>query len=284
MRRAMVTGGTKNDTAPMAVFAINLKKTNAHLFDELVIYHDGIKKKDQELINKIFPTRFIRYEYGAKSKNDEVVTYFSPMVFCKYECFKLLLDYDEVVWSDYDVVLLDKLDEFCHIEGREFNILTCRDSIKNMFYKEIKANEVLKYDLSREGVGTPLFALSSKLENPEAICEWCYEKTVEWDEDLYLPEQCIFGLAVQEFDIPIKRFEFNEYACYPTKAVGGEKIIHAAGQPKFWNGLDNELWNAMYKEWCDMGGSRYSDLSKKIKRKLLFIWTRLCGMRGREHI
>ncbi len=243
MRRALVTGGTKDDVAPIAVFIMNIRDTNSHLFDEIVVYHDGIKKKDQDLINSIYKTRFIEYNYRPKAKNDEVISYFSRMVYCKYECFALLDDYDEVVWSDYDVVVQDKLDEFCTINGHEFNILTCSDGIRTMLYKDLVHKEILDYDLDCDGVSTPIFALSNKLPEYREIHRWCYDKTTAWGEDLYLPEQCIFGFAVQEFDIPLRRYEFNEYACYPTKAVGGEKIIHAAGQPKFWDGLHNDTWD-----------------------------------------
>jgi len=283
MSRVLVTGGTKDDVAPIAVFIMNIKQTNSHLFDEIVVYHDGISAKNQKLINQIYKTRFIEYDYKQKSSNDEVLSYFSPMVFCKYECIALLKEYDEVVWSDYDVVVLDKLDDFCMIENDEFNVLTCGDQLRTMFFKDIKNKEILEYNLECEGVGTPLFALSNKLRKIDEIYNWCYQKTVEWDEDIYLPEQCIFSIAVQKYGINLKRFEFSEYACYPTKVVGGEKIIHAAGQPKFWNGLKNDTWNAMYAKWLEMGGSRYSNFRKKMKRKYLFIVTRLMGIRGKEH-
>lgn len=283
MRRAIVTGGTKNDTAPIAVFAINIKATNEKLFDELIVFHDGIKEKDQKLIKQIFPTRFIEYKYPGKSKNDEVVSYFSSMVFCKYECFKLLNEYDIVVWSDYDVVIQGDLSCFCELKDDSFRILTCETSVKDMFYKNIEHDEINKYDLDLRAVGTPLFALSNHLHENMKIYDWCYRKTIEWDSDLYLPEQCIFSLAVQEFDITVERFPFDIYACYPTKVKGDEIIIHAAGQPKFWNGLNNETWNAMYSEWISMGGSRYRDSIKRIKRKMIFIITRLLGMRAKEH-
>jgi len=283
MSRVLVTGGTRDDVAPIAVFIMNIKQTNSHLFDEIVVYHDGISAKNQKLINQIYKTRFIEYDYKQKSSNDEVLSYFSPMVFCKYECFALLKEYDEVVWSDYDVVVLDKLDEFCSIENDNFNVLTCSAKLRTMFFKDIKNGEILDYDLDCEGVGTPLFALSNKLKNVDEIYKWCYLKTEEWDTDIYLPEQCVFSLAVQKFGINLKRYEFNEYACYPTKAVGGEKIIHAAGQPKFWNGLDNETWNQLYAQWIKQGGSKYSDFRKRLKRKYLFVITRLMGIRGKEH-
>lgn len=283
MRRALVTGGTYDDVAPIATFIINIAETNGHLFDEIVVYHNGIKKRDQDLINKIFKTRFIEYTYNPKSKNDEVISYFSNMVFCKYECFKLLDDYDEVVWSDYDVVVKDKLDDFCKIDGARFNILTCGDKLRTMFYKDIDMKEYKKYDMDVDGVGTPLFALSNKLKDYNSIYQWCYEKTDKWCDALYLPEQCIFSLVVQEFGMELERFPFDKYACYPTKAMGGEVIIHAAGQPKFWNGLLDEDWQNYYDKWLNLGGTPYSEWKKRLKRKYLFYKTRLMGIRHREH-
>jgi lipopolysaccharide biosynthesis glycosyltransferase len=283
MKRALVTGGTRDDVAPIAVFIKNIRDTNSHLFDEIVVYHDGIKKKNQDLINSIFKTRFIEYDYKPKTKNDEVISYFSRMVYCKYECFALLNDYDEVVWSDYDVVVQDKLDDFCTIENDNLNMLNCGDGLKAMFYKDITHKEILNYDLDTDGITTALFAISNKLKRYNEIHRWCYDKTTEWGDDLYLPEQCIFALAVQEFQIPIKHFDFNEYACFPTKAGGGEKILHAAGPVKFWNGMNNDTWNKNYEAWLKLGGTRYSDFRKKLKRKYLFVVTRLAGIRHKEH-
>ena len=37
-------------------------------------------------------------------------------------------------------------------------------------------------------------------------------------------------------------------------ALGKEIILHAYCQPKFWNGLNNAIWNEMYKEWKEMKG------------------------------
>jgi len=283
MKRALVTGGTYDDVAPIATFIINVARTNSHLFDEIVVYHNGIKKKDQNIINSIFKTRFIEYTYNPKNQNDEIALYFSAMVFCKYECFKLLAEYDEVVWSDYDVVIRGKLDDFCIIKEARFNILTCDDNLRSMFYKDIDLGRYSRYDLETDGVGTPLFALSNKLDKYQEIYDWCYQKTGDWCEDLYLPEQCIFSLAVQEFGIVLERFPFDKYACYPTRAKGDELIVHAAGQPKFWNGLEDKTWNDMYSEWLGLGGSRYSEIAKRVKRKYLFLLSRIKGKRGREH-
>jgi hypothetical protein len=47
------------------------------------------------------------------------------------------------------------------------------------------------------------------------------------------------------------------------------KIIHAFGQPKFWNGIFNEQWNNNYKLWLKVGGTRYKN--SRIKNLLYWI-------------
>ncbi len=280
-RRAFVTGGTKCDVAAMAVLAINLRETNSHLFDSMVIFHDGIKKKDQELIKLLYNTRFIKYEYPASSKNDVVLTYFSPMVFCKYECLRLLDDFEVVVWSDYDVVIQGKLDKICQFDNSYINIIKDSSTIREMFYKEIRNKEILNYNLNINGFATGLFSLSKKLNNYDVINSWCYKKTKEWDEDLYLPEQCILTLAAQEFRIKYSYIQAENYACHPRDAKGNEVILHAACQPKFWNGIYNADWERRYAEWLKMGGTPYKDKIKKLRSKLLLLKSRMCGIKSR---
>lgn len=284
MKRAIVTGGTKIDVAAMAVLAINIKETNADLFDKLIIYHDGIKKKDQERIRSIFNTEFIRYKYPHKSCNDVVMSYFSTMVFCKYECLKLLDTYDVVVWSDYDVTIEGSLNKVCEFTDTCLNALENTEPIREMCYKEIDEKKYTKYDLTRMGISTGLFALSNRLPNYGRIYQWCYEKTLEYDADIYLPEQCVFSLALQEFHIDYSCIEGNRYSCHPRNAVGGEIVLHAWGQPKFWNGMESEHWNRMYQEWIHMGGTPYSDKKKKFYSELRLIKNRLIGIRSKENV
>lgn len=275
MKRAIVTGGTKTDTAPMAVFAINIRNTNADLFDELVIFHDGISLKDQKLINSIFPTRFIKYKYPNKSKNNVVLSYFSEMLFCKYECFALLEDYDEVIWSDYDVVLLGRLDELCNVAPGHINVLTCNIPIRDMFTSNIANDEITQYCLDEDSVTTPLFTVSRGLNQYKDVVKWCYSKTDKWDKDLALPEQCVFSLAVQQFKIECDRFPSEKYAVHPKDAKGNEIILHAYGAQKFWNGLHNEKWDAMYLQWRNMGGTTYCEWKKKVLRNWRLFCTRI---------
>ena len=105
MPNCLVTGGAKNDTAPIDVLLLNVAKTQ-HWIDHVVIYHDGISGKQQKLMQSVLPVEFIRYQFpGSKRNFNEIVEYvYTEMVFCKYECLKLLERFDNVVWTDYDVV------------------------------------------------------------------------------------------------------------------------------------------------------------------------------------
>ena len=280
--RVIVTGGTKSDVAAMAVFAINIRETNADLFDKLIIYHNGIKKKDRERIQSIFNTEFIRYEYPRKSRNDTVMSYFSTMVFCKYECLNLLNKYDVVVWSDYDVTIEGSLREITTFSNNDLNVLEDDRSIRQMCYKQIDENKYENYDLTRKGILMSLFAISNKIPNYNQIYQWCYEKTAEYDGDIWLPEQCVFSLALQAFQIDYTCIEEKQYSCHPRDAVGGEIVLHAMGQPKFWNGIDSEHWSRMYQKWLGMGGTPYSEKRKRLSMKLRLLKNRLFGIRSKE--
>ena len=91
-----------------------------------------------------------------------------------------------------------------------------------------------------------------------------------------------FCFCGPEFGIDVKGVSFDEYACYPTKPQGEEKIIHAAGQPKFWNGIYDQEGEDCYSIWIAMGVTPYYEWKKKLKRKIFFIYTRIIGIRFRE--
>ena len=50
--------------------------------------------------------------------------------------------------------------------------------------------------------------------------------------------------------------------------MGGEeiKILHAAGNPKFWNGLYYEPWQILMKQWIKMGGEKVKNNRFMVKR------------------
>lgn len=276
-KTAIVTGGTANDVPAMACLVMNIKDTNPNLADEIVIYHNGISEKDQELINGIFPTRFILYKspFDEVVDFDDVVTkYFSPMVFCKYECFKLLDDYECVIWTDYDVVIVDDINELkvkvsCNLK------MIHAGKLRDNFCGNFENSDIIsKYDIDMQGVSTPVFTIFNSLNNYHMIYDWCIDYTKKLSTYLYLPEQAVFNLVLQEFNIQIDNLSHYAYSTHPLecKSFADIKILHAYGRPKFWDGIYNETWEKNYAYWIKIGGSPYEHrtIKGKLKKTILY--------------
>lgn len=251
-RTALVTGGTKNDVDAMAVLVLNIKKTNPHLADEIVIFHDGITAKDQSAIQKIFPVRFIRYHCPVsrlRLLRNKTIRYFSPMVFCKFECFKLLSDYDTVIWTDYDILIQGDISGI--LTGTNSFAVICNKetSLQKMFYSSIRKKNMDEYDLDGHSVTTPLFVLHKSIGDYITYYHWCYNTLSEYSKYLYLPEQCIFTMLVQKYNIAYDEIDMKRYCTHPSQADDSVLILHAYGQPKFWNGLKHAEWEKYFQEW-----------------------------------
>lgn len=277
-KRVLVTGGTKDDVAPIAVFIINVKNTNAHLFDKVIIFHDGIKFKDQQQIRRIMDVEFRLYKPKFSTCNGMVYSYFSPMVFCKYECIRLLDDYDEVVWSDYDVVIRKGMDEILKFdENICWNVTTSSSvSLAGKLLKDRINNEIIdKYDIEGQGICAALFVLRRGIGNPKELTEWCYEMTERYDDSLYLPEEAILSMMIQNFNIRYSPLDLKIYAAPAKSDDDSVVILHAAGVYKFWNAISNPTWNDNYAEWIGMGGSKYSEKLKQYYRLIRLIKSKI---------
>jgi lipopolysaccharide biosynthesis glycosyltransferase len=269
-KNAVVFGLTSNHTFAVACVMMDLKKICPGLADEIVIIHDGIKPEQQQLLNSILPSRFIDYEFPVKDTsifNQGTLKYFSKMVFTKFECFRLLNEYKNVLWLDYDIVIQKDISEL---------FAPCKSGIKMMLSgKKVSTQlheEIADYDMNAECVGTGTFVLQDNLENYQEMYSFCYDAVKRYAKKLYLPEQAIFDFVIQKFNLKIVPMAPEIYAPHPSEIEKQEqaKIIHAYGQPKFWNGLKNEQWGKNYKEWLKMGGypnkCNYG-LMKKVKYK-----------------
>lgn len=283
-KTAIVTGGTANDVPAMACLVMNIKDTNPNLADEIVIFHNGIAQKDQTLINDIFPTRFILYESpfaDVEAFGDVVTNYFSLMVFCKYECFRLLDEYECVIWTDYDVVIVGDLSEL-----KKNNLLgismihlgTIRD---NFIEAELPETLHTRFDLKQAGVCLVCFVLFDSCAKFRDIYAACIKYTRELAHYIYLPEQAILGIVLQEYGATIYNLPKNLYHVHPknNELASDVKILHAYGQPKFWNGIYNATWEKNYKRWIKMGGTPYEHrtLKGKLRKTILYREIRKIG-------
>jgi len=260
-KKVLVTGGTAKDAPAIASLLLNIKHTNNGLTDDIIIFHDGISDSDQEIMKSIIPVQFRLYNYSGdmKSFKDVISNYFSTMIFCKYECFNLLNEYRAVIWTDYDVVINNDISELLTMSSSGFKLMPdIHNTVRAMFNKDIN-NTIENYKLDIPGICMPIFVLFDNMIKYSEYYKYCLEQTDKFAPYLYLPEQCIINLLLQDYNIQYDPIDYKTYCAHPShdKITEHTKIIHAYGQPKFWNGLYNVTWENNYKKWKKMGGSGY---------------------------
>ena len=284
MSNCLVTGGCRQDTAPIAVLLMNVRQTQSWV-DHVVVFHDGISRKDQALMQQIIPVEFIRYRFpGCTNNFNEIVRYvYTPLVFCKYECFKLLSRFENVVWTDYDAVIKKDLSHLILDNPSGFKSLIYRKSeqvysFKAQFRHEIWDDLKKQHHLESASIATGLFCLSSALVAPNRIYDLCVSLTEKYGKYLVLPDQAILNMVIDNLDLNLGSIPWT-YAVHPTKEpelVADAIILHAYAQPKFWNGLYNEIWQKNYDQWLSMGGSPWRKFSlssfiRKCNKSIRFV-------------
>ena len=271
-KTAIVTGGTKNQFPAIAVLALNIADKCPNLADELVIFHDGIPIEEQRKVNKIFPSRFIEYKSPFLNKNDftdTVSKYFSLMVFCKYECWKLLDEYKCVIWSDYDILILENIEEIAN--RKEYYAKFVKNKFlvtkfeRNLFWNF--ENDLSSFNVLGDCISTPIFVLYDDFPNYKIFYEKCLKLTNYYSSALWTPEEAIISILFQNNKIEYDEIDPVIYVTQPfeyNKNKNNAKILHAAGQPKFWNGLENQTWNKYYNIWVKQyDGEPFSENIKK---------------------
>lgn len=274
---AIVFGFTREYVFAVACVMMDIKKYSPNWANEVVILHDGISIKYQKLLNIILPCRFIKYDFPIKdnSKFDrKILNYFSKMVFSKFECLRLLDDYKNVVWLDYDIVIKKDISELTNY---------CDSGIKMMYLGNKVGDQLLQpiddYNMKLEGISAGTFVFQDNIYDYNEMYKFCYDKTEKYSQFLKYPEQAIFDFMIQEFKINIELIDKNIYCVHPKDIdeYSAAKIIHSYGQEKFWNEVKNEQWDANYKNWLKMGGAGYN-LNKYLISKFFKNFLRKMGI------
>lgn len=254
---AAVFGLTADHLFAVASVMMDLRRHTRDWIDEVVVFHDGVSVRQQRLIQEILPTRFIRYRYPSRDSvrlNRRTLTYFSQMVFSKFECLGLLEEYSTVIWFDYDIVIQSDVSELSEPSVSGIKMLSTGSKVRVQFH-----DAVAGYDMDAPAMSTGTFVLQQNLACPRDMLRFCYEKTAQYAPKLKLPEQAIFDLMIQEFGLDVEVLDRRVYAPHPRERDVAEfaRIVHAYGQPKFWNGIYNDQWNANYLAWLKSGGRPY---------------------------
>jgi len=260
---AVVFCGTSNQLFAMACVIMDLKRLSPNIAEEIIILHDGkVKESDKTLINRIFATRFIKYDFPIQDTStfdQGILKHFSEMVYAKFECLKLLDEYNTILFLDYDIVITKDISELMLPCTSGIKVIPAGIGVKGQLLEEYRDIKLEGYDLDAEGISAGTFVFQSNLKNHMQMYDFCYEALRAYNKYLYMPEQAIFDFMIQKYNLSPVYLEPKKYTPHPRDSVNDASILHAYGQPKFWNGIHNEQWQKNYAAWVEMGGSKYSE-------------------------
>ncbi|MFA6988623.1 MAG: glycosyltransferase [Candidatus Gastranaerophilaceae bacterium] len=275
---AIVLGSTGNMTFAVANVLSGLKKHSPALFSDIIIFHNDITEKDKNLLNKILPCKFVDYEFPLKDTskfNEAYFNQFTKLAYSRYECFNLLNEYKNVLWLDIDVLIQKDISGI-------FDRCTSGIAFAKKGYAFPIINNLITpidgYDMNEGSYNSGVIVFKDNLSEYNKLTEWCYEKTLEFAQHLFLPDQAILNLMLQEFNLKADEFglDYNFAILASTiketkKDSKNAKILHSACPEKFWNFWNFKEWNQNYEEWIKMGGSPY--IGKRTS--LLNFWIKL---------
>ena len=259
------------DTRPALIghMLLQIRDTNRNNFDEVIILDTQIPEQDKKLMQDIMPCRFLPYHSPMSEKLLEMERFqrFSLIMFGRYEMFRLLNEYSLIMWIDTDMLIQGDLGQLLKdTEGYGLSILRedpQNKSSKNVDYMRTNfTRAVEQYDMNSYLCCTGLIIVRDVLQQDCDYTQWCYDKTLEWADNLNLPDQGVINALIQDFNIDIYPIGKNgTYGCFPyigrdcSKAI----LIHSWGSNKFWNDyyLNQTFpaWEKTYQDWLNLGGS-----------------------------
>lgn len=98
----IVSGASSDQLAGLGTLLINLCEVGATSEADVIFFHEGISSHQESVLRSISPNIHLRrLDFDGLSKElleSSSLRYFTRMVFSKYECFKLLTEYERVIW------------------------------------------------------------------------------------------------------------------------------------------------------------------------------------------
>ncbi len=275
---AILFAASKNRAYAIASVLMDIARLSPGLADEAVIIHNGITPNDQNILNSLYPCRFILYEFPISDLSlfsKTITKYFTVMVFAKFEAFHLLSKYRYIIALDYDILVQGDLSEVLRDSTSGFVTTTATVKLKDFFVKPVAG-----FDMNSKARIGSIWVLWDSIPDFDEVYRWCYETSEKIADSLYLPETGVISLALQTYNIsPEQVLPAEEYDCHPSESHAEKaKILHCYGQPKFWNGFYSEQWEENYAEWLRLGGSpcheralifRFLTKSKRLIKRML---------------
>lgn len=286
---AFLLGITPNLAFAAGNVALNLNKYMRDEDFEIVIYYTDLYEKDRLALTRIPRVRLVQFHLPEKFVA-AMLAKIPPqsrfrdvnklMCFTHFEVFPLLREYKNVVWLDADVAVQANLKTI--VDFAPFGITGDEPwTVQENFTAKIEG-----YDMDVPGFCSAVMIVNDVLPY-EMLHEWCYDTALKYAEYLKNPDQGIFNLLFQEFDIRPNEMPHRIWQCISWRDEANIAFItHFGTERKVWNteNICNAFpeWYRTHQEWLRLGGSDFPDDSMN-PRNILHSLEELDQLREEKH-
>lgn len=231
-----------------------------------------LTENSKRILHTLPQVKVVDYVYPAPLPDTPAIRNFTAASFARYDCFALLKYYDKILYLDSDVLVQKELADVFEVLPDGLGLIQdpTFGTVGGQFYKP-----VLGFDMKRMGFNSGFIVLNSQStwrEKAEEITLWCYQKTTELAENLFLPDQGIINLALEKFNISAVALSdlYNCPASESLRKLRSAYIIHSTGNRKFWCYYFRDFY-LYYSQWISLGGQKVSIRKGDCKLYRLFL-------------
>lgn len=247
-----------------SVMLLSLKKYSPKALEntDVFLYYQGLTDEDKALVTKIFPVKFVEYSFpldvDVQHRN---MTRYTQLAYARYEIFDMLDEYEKVLYMDVDMYVAREINFIFEDFGSVSGLALSEDTQKGLSL--ISKNFITPldgYDMTVNGLNTGVILFCNNIKRRGELRKWCYEKTIEWIDNLTCPDQGVINAMVQEFDIDVEVLP-SGVNCMPSQKLYYSKlekayVYHCAGGGvRFWVYSYNSEWEALYADYLSLGGT-----------------------------
>jgi lipopolysaccharide biosynthesis glycosyltransferase len=255
---AVVMSGTPNLAFAMANVLIGLNRHTPGFADECIIFTQKMSGADKDCLSKIANCRFVDY-YGdeqiANLPETDNIGKYSVMSFAIYEIFKLLEEFEKVIYLDADLLIQRSVEGI--LDYGPISMGSGRLTIS-----EACGAEIPDIDSTLMAKSSGVVIVNDSLPGFETMTQQCYELTSQYWHSLVFPDQAVINLVMAKRGIAISDLPLTYNTGKVHKNLHSATIVHTqGGKSKFWNnGVSNIMfpeWNRNNETWLSMGGAPY---------------------------
>lgn len=261
---AFLLGITPNLSFAAGNVALSLNKHMKMQDYDIVIYYTELPQKDIEVFMYIphvvlkqfnFPENFVETMLAKIPEKSRFRSLNHLMCFSHFEVFPLLAEYENVVWLDADTSIqrdLSDIVKFAPLGITPDTPWTVGDQF---------SHPIAGYNMDIEGHCTAVLIVNDTLPYNK-IHSWLYDKAIEYADVIVNPDQAIFSIMFQEFNIIPNLMPLEEWQCISWRNEASiARIVHFGAEKKVWNNINvcNAFpeWYRTHLEWLQLGGSDF---------------------------